>query len=256
MDQSTKETSDENEAKVIALSILKFLCEANGITIDMCSSVEELDMFMGSLPDLTSTRNFPNLKSLCIMKQTNLTEINGLDKCPKLNKLWMTECPLKQVSGLERCLHLQSLYLNGNKFTTIGTGLSTLTKLTTLWLNENKLTELRGLESLVSLKILWACGNSIDIIGDMFQFNLQLEEINLSRNQISSLRDVLQLASLPNLRKLSFRDPHFGANPLCHLCNYQTYMIHHLPNLNCLDAETIGEESKQLVKAIYTKKKM
>jgi Leucine-rich repeat (LRR) protein len=252
---SSKESNDQATPDM-AKEILRYICESNGITVDMCSSMEELDLFMGSLTDLTATRSFPNLKSLCIMKQTSLNVISGLDKCPKLKRLWLTECPLKQVTGLERCLQVQELYLSGNNFTSIGTGLSTLTNLTTLWLNENHLTELRGLESLVSLRVLWACGNAIDMIGDMFQFNLQLEEINLSRNQISSLRDVLQLANLPNLRKLSFRDPHFGANPLCHLCNYQTYMIHHLPNLTSLDAEAIGDESKQLVKAIYTKKKM
>jgi len=248
-DKEINTESDESRA-------LQDLCDVNGITKEMCSTVESLDMFMGAVKDLTSTRHFPNLTSLCIMKQLHLKEIIGLDKCPKLNSLWLTECPLERVSGLERCISLKSLYLSGNHFSKIGGGLSTLTNLTTLWVNENKLTELKGLEVLVSLKVLWACGNSIDIIGDIFQYNTQLEEINLSSNQISSLRDVLHLSLLPKLKKLSFRDPHFGANPLCHLCNYQTYMIHHLPNLTILDAESIGEESKQLVKAIYTKKKM
>ena len=69
---------------------------------------------------------------------------------------------------------------------------------------------------------------------------------------------VLMLArpTFPSLRRLSFSDPHFGDNPVCHLCNYQTYVIYHLTQLTSLDAEGISDESKQLAMAIYLKKKM
>ena len=82
------------------------------------------------------------------------------------------------------------------------------------------------------------------------------EELNVSENKISSFRDILNLSRLKSLKSLSFTDPHFGDNPICRLCNYQTYVTYHIPGLQSLDAGSIGENAKRLAKAIYLKKKM
>lgn len=86
--------------------------------------------------------------------------------------------------------------------------------------------------------------------------NQRLEEFNVSRNKISSFRDILNLSKLGSLRSLSLMDPHFGDNPICRLCNYQTYVTYHLTGLQSLDMENISENAKRLAKAIYLKKKM
>ena len=86
--------------------------------------------------------------------------------------------------------------------------------------------------------------------------NQSLEELNLSQNKISSFRDILNLSRLRSLKSLSLIDPHFGDNPICRLCNYQTYVTYHLPGLQSLDTESISENAKRLAKAIYLKKKM
>lgn len=86
--------------------------------------------------------------------------------------------------------------------------------------------------------------------------NQRLEELNLSRNKISSFRDILYLSRLDSLKSLSLMDPHFGDNPICRLCNYQTYVTYHLAELQSLDMENISENAKRLAKAIYLKKKM
>mmetsp|Transcript_8391 Transcript_8391/g.28762 ORF Transcript_8391/g.28762 Transcript_8391/m.28762 type:complete len:193 (+) Transcript_8391:1236-1814(+) len=83
-----------------------------------------------------------------------------------------------------------------------------------------------------------------------------LEELNLASNQISSFREILNLSRLAALRSLSLSDPHFGDNPICKLCNYQTHVTFHLNQLNSLDMEAISENAKRLSKAIYLKKKM
>ena len=86
--------------------------------------------------------------------------------------------------------------------------------------------------------------------------NQSLEELNLAGNQVSSFREILSLSRLSSLRSLSFSDPHFGDNPICKLCNYQTYVTFHLSQLNSLDMELISGNAKRLAKAIYLKKKM
>ena len=123
----------------------------------------------------------------------------------------------------------------------------------------------------MSLRALWLCGNKISHIGNgrqIFQWVLHyqwniglnnnkcLEELNLASNRISSFRDILNLSRLSTLRCLSLADPHFGDNPICRLCNYQTYVTFHLAQLNSLDIEIISDNAKRLAKAIYLKKKM
>lgn len=73
-----------------------------------------------------------------------------------------------------------------------------------------------------------------------------LEELNLASNQISSFREILNLSRLAALRSLSLSDPHFGDNPICKLCNYQTHVTFHLNQLNSLDMEAISENAKRL----------
>jgi hypothetical protein len=67
---------------------------------------------------------------------------------------------------------------------------------------------------------------------------------------------VLNLNRLPNLKVLSFYDPHFGENPICNLCNYQTYVLYHLRNICKLDTLTISEEAKAYAESTLMRKKM
>lgn len=50
---------------------------------------------------------------------------------------------------------------------------------------------------------------------------------------------------------LAFYDPHFGENPICNLCNYQTYVLYHLRNIIKLDTLIISEEAKSFAEVIY-----
>jgi Leucine-rich repeat (LRR) protein len=86
--------------------------------------------------------------------------------------------------------------------------------------------------------------------------NFKLEELNLSDNRIGCFKELLNLARLPALRSLSFSDPHYGDNPVCGLCNYQTYVMYQLHQLTSLDTMAIREEAKQMAEATYMKKKM
>jgi hypothetical protein len=80
--------------------------------------------------------------------------------------------------------------------------------------------------------------------------------LNIAGNKLSSFRDVLFLARLPKLVSLCLSDPNFADNPLCSLCNYQTHVIYHLPNLKFLDTLEVTEESRRIISATVLKKRM
>ena len=61
---------------------------------------------------------------------------------------------------------------------------------------------------------------------------------------------------MPSLKILCFNDPNYSENPVCNLCNYQTYMLYHIPQLVQLDTFTVAEEAKNYAEATFMKKKM
>ena len=47
-----------------------------------------------------------------------------------------------------------------------------------------------------------------------------------------------------------------GDNPVCHLCNYQTYALYHLMNVTKLDTLNVTDEARQMADATFVKKRM
>lgn len=78
----------------------------------------------------------------------------------------------------------------------------------------------------------------------------------MADNRVGYFKEIHNLTRLPKLKKLCFSDPHYGDNPVCNLCNYQTYVLYQLGQLEGLDTLLISEEAKQLAEATYIKKKM
>lgn len=86
----------------------------------------------------------------------------------------------------------------------------------------NAVESLEGLEKLSELESLNVAGNRVSKIGDALQNNDKLKVLNLAANRIVSFAAIQRLSKLENLRTLYFNDPHYGENPICHLCNYHT----------------------------------
>lgn len=103
------------------------------------------------------------------------------------------------------------------------------------------------------LRQLWVAGNRIEEVRGHLDGLLLLEDLNLSANKICHFRETLNLLRLPRMRILCFRDPQFGkaansgANPICSLCNYETFVIFHFQQLEVFDSFVISEEIKQQV---------
>lgn len=237
-------------------------CAINGISQDKFVTrghlISRLEAFQARLsgPDLSAIRFFTGLTELCVNYQPTITSLNGLQYAPNLMTLWINQCGLKRIGpALKGCRKLKALHLCSNKIRLIE-NLDDMPDLEVLWLCENKIKNVEGLKGCPKLRVLWLASNRIQNISTGLDGNAQLAELNLANNLVGEFKQVLNLSRCETLRTLSFSDPHYGDNPLCNLCNYQTYVLYHLGQLTTLDSMYISRESKQLAEATYMKKKM
>lgn len=173
----------------------------------------------------------------------------------QLEQIWLNENLIENIKGLDKLKSLRELYLGCNKIKRIR-GLDSLVNLEKLWLDENKITHIEGLNNLVNLKELNIAGNQIEIIGMGLDGLVSLSDLNISNNKVGNFKEVLNLNRLPELKICTFQDPHYGENPICNLCNYQTYVLYHLPNLAKLDTLSISDDAKAFADATFMKKRM
>jgi Leucine-rich repeat (LRR) protein len=198
--------------------------------------------------------HFPFITSLCIVAQ-DIREIKGLENCPSIESLWICETLITRISGLDALAKLKNLYLYSNRIEKIE-NLDQLKKLEVLSLNDNEIVTMENLDHLSLLKCLHIGNNRIKLIGNSLNNCTSLQELNLAGNRISSFREILHLSRLKSLLRLSLSDPNFSDNPICGLCNYQTYTVHHLPNLCTFDTIEVTQESRKLIGATIVKKRM
>jgi Leucine-rich repeat (LRR) protein len=238
-------------------SSLQFICDQNGLTEKQfsseCSGINTIEVFQAKLQSVASLEHFHQLETLNLI--STAMELDGVNKLLHLRQLCIIECGITSINGLRHAVSLTNLNASSNNIQEIGDNLKNLTNLETLWINDNKIKEVTGLATLGRLKTLWLARNLIESFGTCFDKNTALRELNLADNRIGCFREVLNLNRLPALRVLSFTDPHYGDNPVCALCNYQTYVMYQLNQLISLDTTNISEESKQLAEATYMKKK-
>jgi hypothetical protein len=221
-----------------------------------CLQVDKLELFMFNMADASVLADYPRLRELSLHLLA-IPRVIGLTGMTQLQRLCMTECGLVSMSGVQSCVQLTQLDLSQNKLDEMDpTVLQRLKHLRTLWLNQNRLTCIQGLEPLTHLQSLWLARNDIACICDALDSSLALTELNIAGTLISNFKDVPNMARLRRLSSLCLCDPHFGEAPICALCNYQTYMLYHLQQLNILDTNMISDESRHLAEATYMKKKM
>ncbi|CAK9101397.1 Leucine-rich repeat-containing protein 9 [Durusdinium trenchii] len=131
-----------------------------------------------------------------------------------------------------------------------------------LWLAGNQLRSLEGLDlpNLTELNAAFrpkgGASNELSSVVGAFDELPQLKTLNLAGNRLCSFKEVLDLARRNSLTALSFADPDFGENPICTLCNYQTYILYHLPKLQVHDQMYVDAEAHQVAQAAYAKKRL
>lgn len=235
------------------------LCTAQGISDTTLHrkphTVEYVDLFQCHAVEMRSLQYFRNLREVILIQLPRVDCIEGLEWCPLIERLWISECNLRVIEGLDKCSKLRLLNLDSNRITRIQ-NLGNCTALETLWINDNRLKSLEGVSEIKGLRTLWAARNSLTAIGTALDRNTCLTSLNVADNGIGYFKEIHNLARVPSLRHLCFSEPHFGDNPVCNLCNYQTYVLYQLPHVDTLDTVTLADDSKQLAEATYIKKKM
>jgi hypothetical protein len=238
---------------------LQYLCRDNGISanqfVKKSHNISKLEIFLGFWPSMKTVENFIGLRELSIVKHPTISKIEGIQSCPNLEILCITECSVEKIENLYNCKHLKRINFSSNKIRKIQ-GLEALEKLEILWLNDNYIEKLEGLWTLKSLKQFWVCRNQIQRVDSALNCNFDLVELNLADNQISSFKSLISLSNLEHLTNLTLSDPHYGDNPVCRLCNYQTYFMCQLSRLVWFDTIELSTQNKQIAEATMIKKKM
>ncbi|RLN72722.1 hypothetical protein BBJ28_00008178 [Nothophytophthora sp. Chile5] len=253
-------TGQKGKAQLVAMSPdLEVLCRENGLSASQFArhsgSVTTLDMFLGFWTSMQSVMHFPELRELSIVNQPTICALEGLTSCVNLERLCVTECSLTRIINLHCCTKLRHLNLSANRIQRLE-NLDRLTNLEKLWVNQNLLENLDGLWKLTRLTQLWACRNKIDRLDTALNCCVNLTELNLADNRLSCFKGLLSLTNLDQLSVLMLSDPHYGDNPVCRLCNYQTYLMCQLPRLRYLDTVELSARNKQIAEATMIKKKM
>ncbi|XP_039175437.1 leucine-rich repeat-containing protein 9 isoform X3 [Crotalus tigris] len=249
----------DSQNQIASDEIIKELCTSNGLAYERLEqegpSTQNLEMFFSGYPRIVGLSHFPSLTKLTLVRQ-HIQWISDLENCPFLKELWIAECCLTKIAGLEKCVILQKLYLYCNMISIIE-NLEMLQKLEILWLNGNQIKEIQGLTSLKRLKELNLADNNISKIGNRLDPSESIEKLNLSGNRICSFKEITNLARLPCLTDLCLSDPQYEANPVCHLCNYATHVLYHIPLLQRLDTYDVSStQIKELAETTVMKKVM
>lgn len=237
---------------------LQQMFNANGIReeeVKHPERVTNIEMVLDDYCCMQSLKFFSNLKSVCLIQQA-ICKIEGLEWATGLERLLLNENRIEKVEGLSGCTKLKELHICINAIQELGTGLAGLMELEVLWIAENQLTELKGLEHAPNLMELNAARNRLTTVVHAFDRNSKLRSINVADNRICSFRDILDLSRIIGLRELSFADPDWGENPICLLCNYQTYTLYHLPSLKILDRMRIAEDEHQQAEVAFSRKRL
>lgn len=236
---------------------LSHLLAANGYSDEDLAKpdrIRNLEMVLDDYCDMKSLEHFPKLQSVCLIQQ-DIRRIQGLDRCMELERLLLNENSIERIEGLQNCRKLQKLYLPFNCIQEIGTSLAGLVELKVLWLAANRLTSLQGLDA-PNLTELNVASNRISSVEHAVDGMPCLQSLNLADNRLCSYREVIALSRLDSLRTLSFADPDFGENPICFLCNYQTYVLYHLPKLQVHDQMRVAPEAHAAAMNAFIKKRL
>ena len=229
-------------------------CDTLGFNKQNLPQITVIDFALDDICRMDWLIHFPSLKELNIVNN-GVSEIEGLDKCRLLEKVWLNCNSIDTIRQMDRLPMLRHLYLGNNKIRRIR-NLDKCVLLEKLWIDENRLESIEGIQNLSNLVELNLARNNIETIGLGLDGLINLRDLNISSNKIGNFKEVLNLNRLPNLVICTFSDQHYGENPICSLCNYQTYVLFHLPRLIRLDTMIVSEESKTFAETTFMKKRM
>ena len=110
------------------------------------TQVQSIDFCLDDICRIDWLCHFPSLRELIIVNQ-GVSEIEAVDKCKLLEKIWLTANYIEQIRLIDRLPMLRQLYLGTNKIRRIRC-LDKCIYLERLWLDENRIEHIDGIQNL------------------------------------------------------------------------------------------------------------
>lgn len=233
----------------------------NGISLEEFqnkSSFEFLELIMEEAHTIYPMKDFQSLKTL-ILVNCDLKSTNGLEGCPQLEELYLSENSITCIEGLENLVNLRTLVLDFNQIPSISCeSIKGMKQLRKLSINRNFLTSLEGVQHLESLKELHVSKNKLKTIEHEFLRLLPgLETLNVAGNPIAYPEQVLPLLDYSSLSSLILSDKMFGVSPLYLSANFSLFQRIFFPKIKFSDAqETEPSTTEAILQAKTTVQKI
>ena len=112
-------------------------CDTLGFNKQNLPQITVIDFALDDICRMDWLIHFPNLKELNIVNN-GVSEIEGLDKCRLLEKVWLSCHTIDTIRQMDRLPCLRHLYLGSNKIRRIR-NLDKCILLERLWIDENRL---------------------------------------------------------------------------------------------------------------------
>ena len=145
------------------------------------SELEDLHRIDGnekSIADLTGLEYAPNLTTLYLSFNSQLSDMSPLESASNLSELYVWGCNISDIKSLSGLINLRTLSIGGNHLSDIS-ALKDLTNLEYLSINCNEITDVSPLGSLTKLRSIDAADNQITRIPDLSGLtNLELYYTN------------------------------------------------------------------------------
>ena len=133
------------------------------------SELEDLHRIDGnekSIADLTGLEYAPNLTTLYLSFNSQLSDMSPLESASNLSELYVWGCNISDIKSLSGLINLRTLSIGGNHLSDIS-ALKDLTNLEYLSINCNEITDVSPLGSLTKLRSIDAADNQITRIPDL-----------------------------------------------------------------------------------------
>nr|CAD7425313.1 unnamed protein product [Timema monikensis] len=211
----------------------------------------------GQCSSPTDKRDTSSIESCSKMEKlylysNRIKRIPKLDTMTNLNTLWLSGNKIKYIENLDCKEELQELYLSNNNISELSPALQRNRKLTLLNISGNPIYRLREKPPPVhptEIRTSISPSSAVELNTTSALANYATEAgSGVNRGLHMSAQDIVHLSQCPSLKELQLSDQLYGHCPVIQQCNYRSYVVFHLPQLQVLDSFTIDDVEREQVK--------
>ncbi len=195
------EVADDLEGPISNEHLTLLRLENCGITtvpsVNALGRLSTLDLSGNKLESLTETLSDYNNSGFeeLDVAHNQLTDLNGLETCLNLKKLYAEGNRISDLNGLENCTQLVNVYLTDNQIKDLSILAKSAGHLTSLVISGNQVSDLAPLQGMRQLMNLIANDNRIEDLTPIAS-NTTLQMLSFDRNQIKDISAITDLEKL------------------------------------------------------------